>query len=177
MAKDDNKGDGKADGGEEKEKKSGGGILPLINTVLLVLAIGVGGFNAWTLMNMKKQTATPAAVKPTAETAIPEAEDDSDAKLVEMDMDNITVNLADPNRFLRLKIRLALRNEEAQSKIEARKAELNDLIITAISGKSFDDIRTPQGKWELKEELVHRINKAIGGHPVRKLFFTDFVSQ
>ncbi len=169
MAKDDKAAD-------EGEKKSGGGILPLINTVLLVLVLGVGGFNAWTLMN--QQAAPPTAqIKPTADTVIPEAEDDADATPVEMDLDNVTVNLADPNRFLRVKIKLSVRSEEAKTKIETNKAEINDLIITAMSGKRFEDIRSPQGKYELKEELVHRINKAIGGSPVRKLFFTDFVSQ
>ncbi|MDQ6987751.1 MAG: flagellar basal body-associated FliL family protein [Mariprofundaceae bacterium] len=169
MAKDDKASD-------DGEKKSGGGILPLINTVLLVLVLGVGGFNAWTLIN---QQTTPAAeqLKPTADTVIPEAADDADANPVEMDLDNVTVNLADPNRFLRVKIKLSVRSEEAQAKIEANKAEINDLIITAMSGKRFEDIRSPQGKYELKEELVHRINKAIGGSPVRKLYFTDFVSQ
>jgi len=172
MAKDDDKTDDK-DGGE---KKSGGGILPLINTVLLVLVLGVGGFNAWTLMNLPPPVA-PASVKPTADTAIPVAEDDSNAAPVEMELDNVTVNLADPNRFLRVKIKLSVRGEEAKAKIEENKSEINDLMITAMSGKRFDDIRTAQGKYELKEELVHRINKAIGGTPVRKLFFTDFVSQ
>ncbi len=170
MAKEDKPED---DGGK---KKSGGGILPLINTVLLVLALAVGGFNAWTLMNLPSPTASKQ-VKPTADTAIPEVANDEKEPSIEMELDNVTVNLADPNRFLRVKIKLAVRGEDAKAKIEKNKAEINDLMITAMSGKRFDDIRTAQGKYELKEELVHRINKAIGGNPVRKLFFTDFVSQ
>ncbi|MDX8391282.1 MAG: flagellar basal body-associated FliL family protein [Mariprofundaceae bacterium] len=169
MAKDDKASD-------DSGKKSGGGILPLINTVLLVLVLGVGGFNAWTLMNQQAPAAA-GQVKPTADTAIPEAEEDANASPVEMELSNVTVNLADPNRFLRVKIKISLRSEEAQAKIEENKAEINDLIITAISGKRFDDIRTRQGKYELKEELVHRINKAVGGNPVRKIFFDEFVSQ
>jgi len=171
MAKDDKQDD------ESGKKKSGGGILPLINTVLLLLVLGVGGFNAWTLMNLPAPTASNQAAKPTADTAIPEASNDEKMPSVEMELDNVTVNLADANRFLRVKIKLSVRGEEAKAKIEENKAEINDLMITAMSGKRFDDIRTAQGKYELKEELVHRINKAIGGHPVRKLFFTDFVSQ
>jgi len=169
MAKDD-----KAE--ETEEKKSGGGLLPIINLVMLVLLLGVSGFNTWTLMQMDAPAAAEK-VAPTADTAIPEADDDANAPLVEMELEDLTVNLADPNRFLRLKIKLSVRNEEAKTKIGEHQSEINDLLITAMSGKRFADISTPLGKYELKEELVHRINKAVGGNPVRKMFFTDFVSQ
>jgi len=171
MAKEDKK-----EGEDGAEKKGGGGLLPLINLVLLVLLLGVGGFNTWTLMHMDKPAAVEA-VTPTADTAIPVADDPGNEPPVEMDLDDVTVNLADPNRYLKVKIRLSLRSEDDKAKIEERKSEINDLLITLMSGKRFDDIRTPLGKYELKEELVHRINKTVGGSPVRKLFFTDFVSQ
>ncbi len=167
---------------QEQEKKSGGGLLPIINLVLLVLLLGVGGFIAWELMQLKQQqpaaTQTAQAAK-SEDATIPEAEDDSGKPPVLMDLDNITVNLADTDtsRFLRTKIKLALRNEEAKAKIEANKAKINDLVITLLSSKKFADIRTPQGKYALKEELVYRINHAVGGKPVKTLYFTDFVSQ
>jgi len=166
---------------QEQEKKSGGGLLPIINLVLLVLLLGVGGFIAWELMQLKQQPAasqTAQAAK-SEDAAIPEAEDDSGKPPVLMDMDNITVNLADTDasRFLRTKIKLALRSEDAKAKIEANKAKINDLVITVLSSKKFADIRTPQGKYALKEELVYRINRAVGGKPVKTLYFTDFVSQ
>jgi len=170
MAKDDKKEE------EEGGGKSGGGLMPIINLVLLVLLLGLGGFNTWTLMQMDAPAAAEK-VAPTADTAIPEADDPGDGPVVEMDLDDVTVNLADPNRYLKVKIKLSLRNEEAKTKIEEKKSEINDLLITLMSGKRFEDIRTPLGKYELKEELVHRINKTVGGNPVRKLFFTDFVSQ
>ena len=166
---------------EQEEKKSGGGLLPLINLVLLVLLLGVGGFIAWELLQLKQQQAAPPAAQATKseDAAIPEAEDDSGAPPVLMDLDNITVNLADTDasRFLRAKIKLAVRGEEAKAKIEANKAKIDDLIITVLSSKKFADIRTPQGKYALKEELVYRINRAVGGKPVKTLYFTDFVAQ
>ncbi len=165
---------------KEQEKKSGGGLLPIINLVLLVLLLGVGGFIAWELMQLKQQGAAPAAPATQNEDAVvPEAEDDSGAPPVLMELDNITVNLADTDasRFLRTKIKLALRSEDAKAKIEANKAKIDDLIITVLSSKKFSDIRTPQGKYALKEELIYRINRAVGGKPVKTLYFTDFVSQ
>ncbi|MDQ6957889.1 MAG: flagellar basal body-associated FliL family protein [Mariprofundaceae bacterium] len=165
--------------GKPKEKKSSGGLLPIINLVLLLLVLAVGGFIAWTLMQMEKPTAQTGKVAQTEDTAIPEAADDTGQPPVLVGMDTITVNLADTDisRYLHTKIDLAVRNEEAKAKIEANKAKINDLVITLLSSKKFSDIRTPQGKYALKEEMVYRINRAVGGKPVKSLYFTDFVSQ
>jgi len=165
---------------EKTESKSGGGLLPVINLVLLVLVLAVGGFVAWKLMNMEQPAEQPVAVvEKTDATTIPEAEDDTAGPSVKMDIDNLTINLADTDRdrYLRVKINLELRNEEAKAKVAANMVKVKDLLISSISGKKFSDIRTPQGKYELKQDLIYRINRAIGGKPVKKLYFDDFVSQ
>ncbi len=169
-----------ADNEETEDKGKGGGILPIINLVLLVLVLAVGGFVAWKLMSMEQPAEEPtAAIEQTEGTEIPEAEDESDAPPVLMDIDNITVNLADTDqsRFLRTKIKLEVRNEEAQAKVTENIVKVNDLIITILSSKKFSEIRTPQGKYELKEDLIYRMNRAVGGKPIKNLYFTDFVSQ
>ncbi|GAV19410.1 flagellar FliL protein [Mariprofundus micogutta] len=169
---------------EEKEeggKSSGGGLLPIINLVLLVLVLAVGGFIAWKMMSMEQpavDTDKPA-VEQNSDTAIPEAEDESDAAPILMDIENITVNLADTDqsRFLRTQIKLEVRNEEAQTKVTANMVKINDLIITILASKKFSEIRTPQGKYALKEDLIYRMNRIVGGKPIKNLYFTDFVSQ
>jgi len=167
---------------EETEDKgsSGGGLLPIINLILLVLVLAVGGFIAWKLMGMEQPAEQAiSAIEQTDETEIPEAEDDNTGPPVLMDIDNITVNLADTDqsRFLRTKIKLEVRNEEAQAKVTASMVKINDLVITILSSKKFSDIRTPQGKYALKEDLIYRMNRAVGGKPIKNLYFTDFVSQ
>jgi len=165
---------------EETESKSGGGLLPIINLVLLVLVLAVGGFVAWKLMNMEQPAEQPvAAVQQTDATTIPEAEDDTDATPIPMDIDNLTINLADTDRdrYLRVKITLELRSEEAKTKVSENMVKIKDLLISSISGKKFSDIRTPQGKYELKMDLIYRINRVVGGKPVKNLYFADFVSQ
>ncbi len=165
----------------EEQKKSGGGLLPIINLVLLVLVLAVGGFIAWKMMSMEQPSEAPktAAVQQTDETAIPEADDESDATPVSMDVDNLTINLADTDRdrYLRVKITLELRSEDAKTKVSEKMVGIKDLLISTISGKKFSEIRTPQGKYELKMDLIYRINRLVGGKPVKKLYFSDFVSQ
>lgn len=169
---------------EEAGEKKSGGILPLINMVLLVLVLAVGGFIAWKVMQLEQSTGAPAGKAPaqTEDTTLPEAEADSenpDAPPIFIDMEDITVNLADTDnsRFLRAKIKLEVRNEEAKAKVEAAMIKINDLVITDLTSKTFKEIRTPQGKYKLKEELVYRINQLLGGKPVKGLYFTEFVSQ
>jgi len=164
----------------EENVKSGGGILPIINLVLLVLVLAVGGFVAWKLMSIETPAESASSkVEQTDQTTIPEAEDETDAASVLMDLENITVNLADTDqsRFLRTKIKLEVRNEEAQAKVNAKIVKVRDLVITHLMSKKFSEIRTPQGKYKLKEDLVWHMNRAVGGKPIITLYFTDFVSQ
>jgi len=164
----------------EENVKSGGGILPIINLVLLVLVLAVGGFVAWKLMSIETPSESASSkVEQTDQTTIPEAEDETDAASVLMDLENITVNLADTDqsRFLRTKIKLEVRNEEAQAKVNAKIVKVRDLVITHLMSKKFSEIRTPQGKYKLKEDLVWHMNRAVGGKPIITLYFTDFVSQ
>jgi flagellar FliL protein len=171
-----------ADEAADKEaSKSSGGLLPIINLVLLVLVLAVGGFIAWKMVQMDQsgQADAPETVQ-TEETKIPEAEEeDPNAPPIFMEIEDITVNLADveDSKFLRAKIKLEVRNEEAQARIEANMVKVMDLVITELSSKKFEEIRTPQGKYALKEDLTYRLNKLLGGKPIKNLYFTDFVSQ
>jgi len=168
---------------EEAGGKKSGGILPLINMVLLVLVLGVGGFVAWKVMQLDTPPAKgDKAPAQTEDTTLPEADksaDNPDAPPIFIDLPDITVNLADTDsaRFLRAKIKLEVRNEKIQTKVNDHMIEINDLVITNLTSKTFKDIRTPQGKYKLKEELIYRINQLIGGKPVKGLYFTEFVSQ
>jgi len=172
--------DKKDDG--EAPKKASGGLLPIINLVLLVLVLAVGGFIAWKMMSLE-QTAPPAEqgeVAQPEETKIPEAEDENpDAPPVMVDLADITINLADTDvsRFLRAKIKLEVRNEEAVPRVQQHMIEINDMVLTLLSSKTFTEIRTPQGKYDLKEDIIYRINRVVGGKPVKNMYFTDFVSQ
>jgi len=170
-----------ADEEKAEKEKSSGGLLPVINLVLLVLVLAVGGFVAWKLISMEQAPAVDdkTQITQTEETTIPEAEDEQEGPPIMMDIDNMTVNLADTDqsRFLRAKIKLEVRSEEAKAKVSENIVQVNDLIITLLASKKFSEIRTPQGKYALKEDLVYRLNRVIGGNPIKKVFLGDFVVQ
>jgi len=160
----------------EEEVKDSRSIMPVIQMVLLALLIGVSGFNTWQIVQIKSQASTGKSSGHVGEASIV---NESGEELVMMDLGDITVNLADADveRFLRVKIKVEVGQDEEKDKVEANMAKLNDLVITILSSKRFESVRTPQGKAALKEELIYRLNRALGGKPVRALYFTDFVSQ
>ncbi|MDQ6995710.1 MAG: flagellar basal body-associated FliL family protein [Mariprofundaceae bacterium] len=171
-----------ADEEEVETKKSSGNLMQIIIVVLLVLILAVGGFIAWKLLQTPDTPPTDTAPTQTEETKVPEVEvEDPESPPILIDVDNLTINLADADqsRFLRTKIKLEVRNEEDKVRLSSDlgKAKVNDLILTLLSNKTFKEIRTAKGKYELKEEIVFRLNKEFPGKPVRKVYFTDFVSQ
>jgi flagellar FliL protein len=165
--------------GKEVKEKSSGGLLPIINLALLVLVLAVGGFIAWKLVSMEQPAAPVVDAALAEQTALPEAEDDTNAPPVIMEIDDITVNLADTDRdrFLRATIKLELRNEDAKAKVTAYADPVRDLIGKILRAKKFSDIRSPQGTSALQEELIIRLNRRVGGKPIKNVYFTDFVSQ
>ena len=157
---------------KEEKKKSSITLFQIIIIVLLLAVLGLGGFIAWKLINLDIPVAQNG--QELASEDIPKA-----GPGILIDMENITINLADEdeNRFLRTKIKLEVEDEVSKLKVDTYNVQIKDLIITILSSKRFDDIRTSQGKYNLKLELIYRINLLIGGEPVKNMFFADFVAQ
>jgi flagellar FliL protein len=157
---------------QEGKKKSSISIFQIIIIILLLAVLGLGGFIAWKLINLD------IPVVQTEQQQAPEDKQEAGPGIL-IDMENITVNLADEDesRFLRVKMKLEVENEEAKTKVDSYSVQIKDLIITILSSKRFDDVRTPQGKYNLKEELAYRINSLVGEELVRNMFFSDFVAQ
>ncbi|MDQ6989825.1 MAG: flagellar basal body-associated FliL family protein [Mariprofundaceae bacterium] len=169
-----------ADQAEEATQKKSGSMLQVINLLLLLLVLGVGGFVAWKMVQMDQAPAGQEGNATEEVITIPEPEEeDPSLPPVFVDIADITINLADAevSRFLRAKIKLEVRNEDAQAVVEQNMVKINDMVITLLSSKTFAEIRTPQGKYELKEDLIYRMNRLMSGKPIKNLYFTDFVSQ
>ena len=52
-----------------------------------------------------------------------------------------------------------------------------DLIISEISGKTFREVSTPEGKEQLKEELRLKINEVLQKGELKRIMFTSFAVQ
>jgi len=94
-------------------------------------------------------------------------------------MEPFIVNLVDPNvqRYLKLKIELELNNKPVQSEIDLRMPQIKDSLLVLLSSKSFNDIKTVEGKMRLRMEIISRINNFLTEGRVKNVYFTEFVVQ
>jgi flagellar FliL protein len=89
------------------------------------------------------------------------------------------VNLNDQSgqRYLRLTLQLEVKGDKAKAVINQRLAQIRDRLIFLLSSKTFDDIRSAQGKYQLQSEISQHLNEALGAPLVVRVYFTEFIVQ
>ncbi|MBN2241195.1 MAG: flagellar basal body-associated FliL family protein [Acidobacteria bacterium] len=94
-------------------------------------------------------------------------------------LDSFLVNLADEDsaRFVKASFRLGLAEEPDEKKIEVTVPAIRDSIITLLSSKTAEQIRTPQGKDKLREQIRTRVNSILTEVEVVEVYIVDFVVQ
>jgi flagellar FliL protein len=95
------------------------------------------------------------------------------------DIDPFIVNLADTPevRYLKLTVKLELESQDASAELASRVPQLRDTILVLLTSKDAASIRTPQGKFQLRDEITQRVNSLLPKPGVRAAYFTDFVVQ
>ena len=63
------------------------------------------------------------------------------------------------------------------AQIDSRRPIIDDVVMTALSSKRYNDISTVKGKQVLKDELIAAVNRALGFPGVINVYFTEFVVQ
>jgi flagellar FliL protein len=140
--------------------------LKLIIIASAVLVLGAGGFFGWKWYAGKK------------------AEGDTDQKQhvsLVFPLKSFIVNLADNTgagkRYLKISMELEVGGEEKKAMIETHIAELRDTILLLLSSRSLKEVNTLEGKLELKQALLARMNSVLGEGLIQRVYFTEFVVQ
>ena len=173
MAENDEK-----NGNPEKEKPQGNkSLMKLIIIGVVVLILAGGGFAGWFMFFTKDSSeGDQQAQEAEAQTVKAEVE-----QSIIIPLESFIVNLMDRagsgKRYLKTTIELDVSDEESQNLVDTRKAQLRDTILLLLTSQSFAEISSIEGKLELKQALLLRINQALGGKIVSKLYFTEFVVQ
>lgn len=89
------------------------------------------------------------------------------------------LNIGDRNgsKFLKLTMCLELSSPSLAEKAKAKTAAIRDAIIMLVTSKSADACNSPEGKLQLKDELIMTLNQLLGDKTVKNIFFTDFIMQ
>ena len=94
-------------------------------------------------------------------------------------LDPFVVNLADEDadRYLKATVQLEFFGGRVPRELNARLPQIRDLLLTLFTSKPFADVRAAQGKAELRDEIVNRVNHALRRDLVKAVYFTEFVVQ
>jgi flagellar FliL protein len=92
--------------------------------------------------------------------------------------DPFIVNLTNTagNRYLKITINVEM-EAAAVEETSGKTAQIRDSIITLLSSKSYADVGSVSGKYQLRDEIAARINLIITSGKVKSVYFTEFVIQ
>lgn len=148
---------------EKASRKSNKGLLIVI-AIITLAAVG-GGAGYFFLVAGKSGGAEHAEEKK------------PEMKSVLIGLDPFVLNLAEQGRFLKVTMQLELSDVTLQTTIAEKTPQLRDAIITLVSSKSAESLSSPEGKFQIKDELLLRANQALGKNAFKNLYFTEFVMQ
>jgi len=154
---------GTANSAEAPKKKS---MAPLL--IILVLVVAGGGGAAWFFLH-KGKTAEAAPEVNTPEFVV--------------HLDTFTVNLADPEEghFLRITIDLGLghppKGAAERNYGDFPVARARDAILSVLTVGKADVLLTPDGKTQLKHDLIQSLQDKVPEADVRNVYFTEFIVQ
>jgi flagellar FliL protein len=95
------------------------------------------------------------------------------------DLDPFAVNLAGPgfSRYVRLSLRLHLNDEHDKEVLKIASAKVRDALIMLLTSKRAEELITPEGKSELRKEIIEQVNAASGKTIVSAIYFKEFLIQ
>jgi flagellar protein FliL len=80
-------------------------------------------------------------------------------------------------RYLRLVAQVEVRGELSKDELEKHLPEVRNRLIFLLSSKTFADIGSTQGKYDLQAEITKNINETLDGPFIKKTYFTEFIVQ
>jgi flagellar FliL protein len=96
-----------------------------------------------------------------------------------VEMEPFVVNLAGPQsgRYLRASLSLVVNNGHDKQNVKQSASRLRHELIVLLSGKTAEGLLAAEGKSELREEIVERINTAAGEELINEVYFREFLIQ
>ncbi len=150
----------------EESKQKGGNIKLLIIIVAVSVVVCVGGLIGYKLLAAKG-----------SEDFAEKAEVNNESEIFALAP--FVLNLSDQGRYLKVTIQFEIADKSLQEVVKSKTPQLRDTIITLVSSKSLNSISSPEGKFQLKDEVLFRANQIMGMEKdiFKNLYFTEFVMQ
>ena len=94
-------------------------------------------------------------------------------------LDTFIVNLLGDRgkNYLKVKVDLELDGDKLSEEVTKRLPQFRDSILTLLSNKSHDDVKTLEGKYQLRSEIISMLNQYLKTGRIINVYFTDFIVQ
>lgn len=149
-----------------------GGIMHAVALACaLALALGSVGWAAWRLGIGQVGPEPPNAV------AAAVTGKGRDGALEPLDPFIANLSDEDGRRYLKATLQVEFYDSIVPPEFHHRLPQTRDMLLTLLSSKTFADVRTPQGKAVLREEIVNRVNTVLNEDAVKAVYFTEFIVQ
>jgi flagellar FliL protein len=104
----------------------------------------------------------------------------SDSLLVPLNPFIVNLSGDQGQRYLRLAVQVEVREDlagAAKTALEKHLPEVRDRLIFLLTSKTFADIGSIQGKYDLQADITRHINETLEAPFIRKTYFTEFIVQ
>ncbi|WP_024955189.1 flagellar basal body-associated protein FliL [Sulfurospirillum arcachonense] len=166
------------------EKKSGGNMVLILIVVLLVVLLVGGGLAAFFLLGSDNEGTSSGQMQQNSQSTPAKRKSSGRSSNYltigpMYPMSQFVVNLLSESgsKYLKVALDIELDSEELAPEMDKKKALLRDIIIRALSSKTFEEVSTMKGKDRLKDEIVNKINDVLTDGQIKNIFFTDFIVQ
>jgi flagellar FliL protein len=175
-----------AEGAEAPKKKSK--LIPMVGSAVVLVAgataalwyLGIGPFAG----GRPKHAEATAAIEEGEPEGAGEAEGGKGGKPGEapgglVALAPFIANLADDGgrRYLKATFQIDFGSATVPASVEAHLPQMRDLLLTLFTSKTYDEIRTPEGKQQLREEIIGRVNQVLDRDLAKAVYFTEFIVQ
>jgi len=173
--------------GEEQEgqaaaekKKS-----PMMLIIIVVVVLIAGGAGAFFMLGDKADDVAADDKEKTADGEVVEGEEGavvSEAHYFSLDPPFIVnFNGKSRARFLQVSIEGLTRDASIKEEITKHFPQVRNNLVMLLSGKTFDELNTPEGKADLRKQVLKEVQKVLeaetGKEGVEDIYFTSFVMQ
>ncbi len=84
-------------------------------------------------------------------------------------------------RFMQIGLEVSVTNEKSYAAVKKHLPVIRNEIVLLLSGQKYEEMVTPDGKEQLRAELIETINIILKKHKAKKgidnIYFTSFVMQ
>lgn len=150
----------------EKPAKKGGMMMKLVIALVLVLVLAGGGVGGWIFYQQWSEDKG-------------QVEEETPQIGPLWSMGTLIVNLLDDegDRYLKVAIELELSSPEMVEELDLLRPKILDGILDLLSTKHYREIVGFDGRQQLRDEIILRINNYLTRGSITKVYFTEFVIQ